>query len=97
MRVMLRVSFAAEHGNQAITDGSLPKIIGSFVEKMKPEACYFFPYEGRRNALFVFNMEEASQLPMVVEPFFEALHAEVFLVPAMNLEDLKKGLANIPH
>jgi hypothetical protein len=97
MRVMLKVSFPVEQGNKTVMDGTLPKTVASFVERMKPEACYFFPYEGKRTALFFFNMEESSQLPMAVEPFFEALHAEITVVPAMNLEDLKKGLANIPR
>jgi len=96
MRVMLRVSFPVEQGNKAIKDGSLPKTVMAFVDRMKPEACYFFPHGGKRSALFVFDMQESSQLAPTVEGFFDALHADVELTPVMNLEDLKKGLQNLP-
>ena len=96
MRVMLRVSFPVEQGNKAIKDGSLAKTVAAFVERVKPEASYFFPNGGKRSALFVFDMQESSQIAPTAEGFFDALHAEVELTPVMNLDDLKKGLQNLP-
>jgi hypothetical protein len=37
-------------------------------------------------------MNDASDIPGIVEPLFAGLNAKVQLLPAMNAEDLKKGL-----
>lgn len=92
MRTMLRMSMAVEAGNRAFADGSLQRTIEALMERLKPEAAYFFPDEGKRSALFVFDMQDASQIPPLVEPLFNAMHAEVRLTPVMNPEDLRKGL-----
>jgi hypothetical protein len=95
VRTMLRVSFPVEQSNKAIKDGSLPQLMGKMLEQLKPEAAYFFPDNGRRTALFVFDLKEPAQIPTVVEPFFEALHAEAYLTPVMNADDLKAGLGKL--
>ena len=70
---------------------SLPRTIQSLIERLKPEASYFF--DGKRTALFVFIMQETSQIPPIVEPLFMGLNAAVTLSPVMNAEELQKGLA----
>jgi hypothetical protein len=40
----------------------------------------------------VFDMDDASAIPAVVEPLFAALNARIDLLPVMNLDDLQKGL-----
>jgi hypothetical protein len=92
MRTMLRLTMGVEAGNRAFADGSLQRPIQGLMERLKPEAAYFFPDEGKRSALFVFDMQDASQIPGLVEPLFETMHAEVRLTPVMNAEDLRKGL-----
>jgi hypothetical protein len=95
MRMMLKVNIQVEAGNAAIKDGSLPRTIQSLIERLGPEAAYFYPENGKRTALLVFEMKEASQIPTVVEPLFEGMNAEVTLTPVMNAEDLQKGLGAI--
>ncbi|OFV89842.1 MAG: hypothetical protein A3G76_13970 [Acidobacteria bacterium RIFCSPLOWO2_12_FULL_65_11] len=92
MRMMLKVSIPVETGNKAIKDGTLPRTIESTVDRLKPEAAYFFAEDGKRTALFFFNMADASQIPAIVEPLFMGLNAAVTTVPVMNADDLKKGL-----
>jgi hypothetical protein len=92
MRMMLRIVMPVETGNAAVKDGSLPRTFQSIVDKLKPETAYFFPYEGRRSAQFVFDMQDASQLPSIAEPLFTGLNADVSLFPVMNFADLQKGL-----
>jgi hypothetical protein len=92
MRTMLKVVFPASAGNKVIKDGSLPKLVEAFVKKFKPEAAYFFPSNGKRTMLFVFEMPDATHIPSVAEPFFSGLEADLSLTPVMNLEDLKAGL-----
>jgi hypothetical protein len=95
MRTLLRVTLDTEAGNRAILDGSLGKIMGQFIEKTKPEAAYFGPNGGKRSAMFVFDMQDSSQIPALAEPFFLKLGADIELGPVMNLEDLQKGLAAV--
>lgn len=67
--------------------------LGAFVQKWRLEAVYFYLSGGKRGATFFLNVDDASQMPVLVEPFFMGLNAEIEAVPAMNFEDLKKGLA----
>ena len=48
-----------------------------------------------RSALIFFDMAEASDIPVVVEPFMMALNAKVYLQPVKNAEDLQKGLSRL--
>ncbi|MCZ7584132.1 MAG: hypothetical protein M5R36_12770 [Deltaproteobacteria bacterium] len=95
MRTMLRVRVPVEAGNKAIQDGSLPKIIQATVEKLKPEAAYFFPENGVRTAMFVFDMKDTSEIPQLAESFFMGLNASVEFFPVMNGDDLQKGLGSL--
>jgi hypothetical protein len=45
--------------------------------------------------MIFFDMAEPSQIIEAVEPFFLSLNAATELVPVMNAEDLRKGLAKV--
>lgn len=92
MRMMLKVTMQVEAGNVAIKDGSLPRALQALMEQVKPEAAYFYPGDGKRTALVVFDMKEPSDIPAIVEPLFQAMNAAISLTPVMNAEDLQKGL-----
>ena len=93
MRMMLKVTIPVDAGNNAIKDGTLPRIMQSTTERLKPEAAYFFAEDGKRTALFVFNMQDVSQIPSIVEPVFMGMNASLTMVPVMNADELQKGLA----
>jgi hypothetical protein len=92
MRMMLKILIPTETGNNTIKDGSLPKIFEATMSKIKPEAAYFVAEHGQRCAMMFFDMNDASDIPGIVEPLFAGLNARVQLLPVMNAEDLKKGL-----
>ena len=96
MRMMLKVSIPVEPGNTAVKDGSLKKVIGESLERLKPEAAYFLAEDGRRTAIMVFDLADQSQIPSIAEPFFLAFNAAVSIAPVMNADDLKKGLETLP-
>ena len=54
MRMMLKVSMPTEASNAAFKDGSLGTALMGAVERLKPEAAYFFPEDGQRTA-YVFD------------------------------------------
>ena len=93
MRMMLRFTLPVEKGNQAFNDGSLGRTMESVMTKLKPEAAYFAPLDGKRSGMLFFDISEPSQIVEVVEPLFLNLDAAVEIVPVMNAEDLRKGLA----
>ena len=92
MRTLLKVLVPVETGNQALKDGSLPQVIEQFVKTHQPEAAYFTTDSGRRCAMFVLDLKDASDIPSVAEPFFKGLNAEVSASLCMNLDDLKSGI-----
>ena len=92
MRMMLTILIPTETGNHAIKDGSLHRIFETTMSKIKPEAAYFVAEHGQRCAMMFFDMNDASDIPGIVEPLFAGLNARVQLLPVMNAEDLKKGL-----
>jgi hypothetical protein len=92
---MIKVTVPVEAGNRAIRDGSLPKVISDALERLRPEAAYFFPDRGIRTCLFVIDVKDPSEIPVIAEPFFTQLDAAVEFTPVMNAEDLKKGLGQV--
>jgi len=93
MRMMLKVTIPVEAGNRTIKDGTLPRTMKSTMDRLKPEAAYFLAEDGRRTALFFFNMQDVSQIPPIVEPLFMGMNASLTMVPVMNADDLQKGSA----
>lgn len=93
MRTLLRVTMDdVEAANKAIQDGSLPMIIKTTMEKLKPEASYFHTNNGNRSCFMVFDLKDPSEIPVISEPFFTKLKARVEYCPVMNAEELQKGL-----
>jgi hypothetical protein len=89
MRFIVKVSMPVEAGNQQAKQGfkALPEIL----EQIKPEAAYFYEEHGRRTGLLIVNMNDASEIPGIAEPFFIALNAAVEFHPVMTPEDLQKA------
>lgn len=79
--------------NEAVRSGTLPKVMRTMTERLKPEAAYFGPSEGGRCCTFVFDMQDSSMLPTLAEPLFQELGAKIEIQPVMNSEDMQKGLA----
>jgi hypothetical protein len=93
MRMMLKFTLPVEKGNQAFKDGSLGTTLESIMKKFKPEAAYFGPSDGKRSGMMFFDLAEPSQIVEVAEPLFSKLNAAVEIVPVMNADDLRKGIA----
>jgi hypothetical protein len=95
VRTLLRIRIDTEAGNRAITNGTVQRALKELADTIHPEAAYFLPDEGERTALFVFDMQDSSAIPAIVEPLFLTMNASVALSPVMNFDDLEKGLAAI--
>lgn len=91
MRMLLKATIPTEAGNAGLKDGSLPEGLSSIMEDTKPEAVYFYVENGLRTCFMVFDMDDQSQLPSVVEPWFLGMGAQTILTPVMNGEDFEKA------
>lgn len=94
MRMMIRWSVPVESGNKAFADGTLMATVGELMDRLKPEAAYFWPENGKRSGMAVFDMADPSEIPQITEGLFTNLNAAVSFDPVMNPEDLKKGLSS---
>jgi hypothetical protein len=92
---MIKISIPVAKGNAAIKDGSLPRIVGSTLETLKPEAAYFLAENGKRTMLFVIDLKDPSDIPSIAEPFLMGLDAEISATPVMNQQDLQQGLTKL--
>ena len=92
MRMLLKVSMPVEHGNAAIKSGALQRSVEAAMKALTPEAAYFFPEDGKRTFMMVFDMQGSWQLPAIVEPLFQNLGASILVTPVMNGDDLQRGL-----
>jgi hypothetical protein len=95
VRTLLKAVIPTEKGNPAIVSGKIEQLIKQTAERLHPEAMYFLPQDGKRAMLVVFDLADPSQIPVVAEPFFLELNAEIELTPVMNLDDVSKGIAAV--
>jgi hypothetical protein len=91
MRFLLKVSIPVEAGNEAAKAGKLGTTIQSILADLKPEAVYFTDENGQRTALLFLDMQDASQIPAIVEPWFLAFNASIEIHPVMVPEDLTRA------
>jgi hypothetical protein len=91
MKFLLKVNMSVEAGNAAAKAGKLGATIQSILADLKPEAVYFTPESGQRTAFIFLEMQDASQLPAIVEPWFLAFNASVEMHPVMAPDDLMKA------
>jgi hypothetical protein len=97
MRTLVKITVPVQAGNRAVVDGSLPRVIQSTLERLRPEAAYFYTENGCRTAIMVIDMADPSATPGIAEPLFQALEAAVDFVPVMNAQDLQAGLSKLPQ
>ena len=91
MRMLLKLTLPVEKGNEAIKNGSLQKTIETTMTALKPEAAYFTLENGQRTAFMFFEMAETSDVVGVLEPLWLGLSPDMWLTPAMNLDDMMAG------
>jgi hypothetical protein len=94
---MLKARLDTDKANRHIQQGTLGPMMKSVMEELKPEAAYFTLENGKRTSYLFLNIQDASELPKIVEPFLLALGAEIEVTPAMNPEDLGKAMASIEN
>ncbi|MCB4858234.1 hypothetical protein K7W03_01360 [Sphingobium sp. PNB] len=95
MRMYLQVQMEVEAANAAIKGGSMAEIIRGFTEAAKPEGIWFTALNGKRTMVAIFDLASPADIPALAEPFFVGLNASFEISPAMNMDDLQKGLSRL--
>ena len=95
MRMMMRARIPVEAGNAALEDGTLPAALQEVMALVHVDAVYIGPDQGVRTAMIFFDMNDSSDIPAITEPFFQKVNAEIELVPVMNQDDLRAGMAKL--
>ena len=88
MRVLMLIQMPIEPFNTAVKNGTVGAKMRQILEATKPEASYFTERDGRRGGILVVNMDKASDIPRLAEPWFLTFNAEVEFRIAMTPEDL---------
>ena len=91
MRFLVKASWDIEAGNKLARDGKLGATVQSILGDLEPEAAYFLAENGERTAYLFVDLQDASQIPAVAEPWFLACDASIEIVPVMTPEDLAKA------
>ncbi len=88
MRMVLHVKIPHQEFNAAVRDGTAEQKMKRILEAAKPEAVYFTEYDGRRGAIMVIDVKDASEVPAFAEPWFLSFNADVEFHIAMTPDDL---------
>jgi len=91
----MKVNIPVEAGNAAAKAGKLGSTIHSILADTKPEAVYFTDDCGQRTGYLVVDLQDASQIPAMAEPWFLAFNAGVEFHPVMIPDDLAKASSAI--
>ena len=95
--MMMTGKIRADKGNPGVMDGTILPAIQGIMDQLKPEAAYFFPKDGQRAFLFVFDIASEPDMIPAVEPLWLGLEADIELTPVMNFQDLQAGLQKLPR
>jgi uncharacterized membrane protein len=91
MKYIMKVRMSLERGNEALKDPQFGHKMNELLTEIKAEAAYFTTITGQRGAYIVLNLNDASEIPAVAEPFFFWLNADIEFFPVMRPEDLAKA------
>jgi len=91
MRFILKIRASNEGGNALVHDPEFGAKMQQVLKEVNAEAAYFTTVDGQRGGYVVVNIDDASQFPAIVEPFFLWWKADVEWIPVMLLEDVAKA------
>lgn len=91
MKMLLTVEMPHEPFNTLVKEGKTGQVIGRILEEIKPESIYFTEQDGQRGCVLVVEVEAASDIPKLSEPFFLNFNADCKFRIAMSPEDLRKA------
>ena len=92
MRMLLHAKFPHEPFNTMVRKGTVGATMQKILEAAKPEAVYFSEFDGRRGAILIVEVADATKVPGFAEPWFLAFNADVSFHIVMSPDDLMKSV-----
>jgi len=93
--MMMKVSVPIEAANKAVQEGTMGKLLQAQLERLRPEAVYFYADDDVRTALLFIDVKDASDMPVIADPFFQQVSARIRFTPVMNVADFQAGMAKL--
>ena len=90
MKLALEFLIPAEKGNITAKDGTLVQAINDLAKEADAEAVYLYVKDGKRGGMMIYDESDSARMPVINEPFFQAVDAEISITPVTKLEDLMK-------
>jgi len=91
MRILMEATIPHEPFNAFVRDGTAGAKLKRILDEIKPEAVYFTDNDGKRSAVLVLEMSDASKIPALAEPWFLSFSADVRFRIVMTPADLQKS------
>ena len=91
MRMLMIINIPHHKFNAAVKDGTAGAKLEKILEATKPESIHFTEIHGKRTAVVVVDLPDASKIPALSEPWFPTFEADVQLPPAMTAADLQRA------
>ena len=88
MRILVDSIWPHEKFNEAVRNGTAGDTIERIIAEQKPEAFYFTERDGKRGFTMIVNIEKASDIPSISEPWFLSFNADCHFRIMMTPEDL---------
>jgi hypothetical protein len=95
MRFLIKIIRCIEATVKLHKAGKFASTIQGILSEQKPEIAYFVPENGKRTLYIVVSINDASELPRIAEPWFNAFSAKVHFFPAMTTIDLENARPDI--
>ena len=71
MRFIVRAKIPTEAGNEMVKNPNFIHNLEGYMNKVKPEASYFFEADGNRVFEFIINIDSVDMIPAIAEPLFQ--------------------------
>jgi hypothetical protein len=91
MRMLMHVKLPPEPFPTAVRKGTVADTMQRILGESKPEAAYFTEYGGKRGAIFIVDVADASKIPSLAEPWFLLFNADVEFHAVMTPDELGRA------
>jgi len=94
MKMLCQVQIPNDTFNAATRDGTVGSKMGRILEDTRPEVVYFTEIGGKRGAILVVDVADATKIPALAEPWFLTFNADVQFHILISPEELKRSNLN---
>jgi len=91
MKLMVNFELPTEFLNTLSREGKAGSTMTEIMEELEPEAAYFYAPNGRRGGTMILSIDDASQIPAILEPFYLRLEAKCECHLVMSPEELSRA------